>query len=382
MSIKDFSRINHLSLLILIMFIFNVNKALANDADKPASLDGIWSGTIGKQEVLVNFSGSSSTYFYMRYLKNISLYSIASDGEAWVEGSKAHPSATWQLNPVINDEVVGKWLDADAKRTLPIHLARYQTLDGFVTYEEDLGNPSVFSEKITIGKDLVKSGKRYRTISAKGSVSSIELLEDGAQIQLLNTILKNTLRYEIGAYMSCSSPKGMGRDADVNVDYQSGVVIDFWSQSWIVFSYYSSGDCGGAYPFSNHGHSTFNTLSGKSVNLWAWIDESHKEGRSKESDSYYSDYVAPEKLNKIIIAKAIKRRAAWNKNEADKGDCDDVFKENSTYQLSLAKKGLVFSHAFPHVEQACDDDIEIPYETLLPFLTKEGRRSVKLLMAN
>jgi hypothetical protein len=58
----------------------------------------------------------------------------------------------------------------------------------------------------------------------------------------------------------------------------------------------------------------------------------------------------------------------------------NALKKNVQYEVTLGVKGLVFSHNFHHASKACDDQIEIAYTRLLPFLTIEGKKEVGLLM--
>lgn len=58
----------------------------------------------------------------------------------------------------------------------------------------------------------------------------------------------------------------------------------------------------------------------------------------------------------------------------------NCFESNNEYKLRLTKTGIVFSTSFPHVIQACDEDVEITYRQLQPFLTQTGEAQVKYLI--
>jgi hypothetical protein len=47
--------------------------------------------------------------------------------------------------------------------------------------------------------------------------------------------------------------------------------------------------------------------------------------------------------------------------------------------LHPSERGLVFSTTFAHVIQACDEDIEIDWDTLAPYLTAQGRSAMNAL---
>jgi hypothetical protein len=81
--------------------------------------------------------------------------------------------------------------------------------------------------------------------------------------------------------------------------------------------------------------------------------------------------VAPEPLNKLILSHLASPRSRDD-------ECWQVLEENREYQLSLGQTGIVFSTAFPHVVQACNESVQIPYPELLPFMNDKGREGAGL----
>jgi hypothetical protein len=104
-------------------------------ADGPA-WQGVWSGTLGKQAIMACLQDDSGEYYYQRHRTEIGL--TLQKGDLWQEeqtgpaadhpiGEPGDPTAQWQLSSPSGDQLVGRWLDPDNKRTLPIQLQRVST---------------------------------------------------------------------------------------------------------------------------------------------------------------------------------------------------------------------------------------------------------------
>ncbi len=304
-------------------------------------------------------------------------------------------SGMWTLKIRARDFLEGAWTDPQRRRAEPIQLKRFKTLSssdarpGCAVAGQDgiTFNPDIYkqtrAEKIVAGKIETFNGKTYRVLLALGGrVRSVELIADGEVVASLNARLANQLKINMANYYTCPT---LGTSDGKKVpngkpNFSAGIEPIFWNERWISLAQYVSGDCGGAHPFSDVSNSTWNLKTGESVNLWTWIKNSRKKDVSSEYDAYYFNYAAPEKLNRLIADKATKARLAFNPKEAqDSPNCMANLKENNEYELIPGKNGLIFSHRFPHVSQACNDSIEIPFGSLLQFLTKEGKMAIDSL---
>jgi len=389
------------SLLVCIMLLTCEAGASASGSDKAPPENGIWTGAIGDSKVMACFMRdddpahvNQSAYFYLRHSKLISLIPDPAKKTLWFEGNIKDPTGIWTIK-VQGDQITGNWSNLAKTRILPISLTRFKSIssDNVSNCSPDLGvfDPVVYSqvaaEKVLFGGEQTVSGGRYRVLSVlDGAVKSIELLGEGEAITELNTLLANELRASMSAYYGC--PTDGERDTRrrgkrEKPEYYSSIEPLFWNKQWISFVARTSGDCGGAHPFSDYSYSTWNLSTGKKHNLWEWIENSKKAGGSPEYDDYYFNYSAPERLNGIITKKAIKQRLAFNPKEAtEENNCLDVIQGNSEYAIRLGTTGFVFTQAFPHVVQACTDDIEITYGELMPFLSKRGREAVMGIQKN
>lgn len=381
-------------LLTAVLLTFSLSATTAAPVKAPPE-NGAWTGTIGDSKVMTCFMSSddadhtnTSAYFYLRHFKLIRLTPDQSSKNTWLEGNPNSPTGIWTFD-VQPNRITGTWTNPQKTRTLPIVLDRFKSImSSYVTqcpYEVFGSNaqPQTHPEKITASKEKTLNGRRYRVLSAlDGAVTSIELTGEGQTIATLNTLLMNELRIGIWAYHSCPTAGELRGEKRRNEkpEYITSTEPIFWNEQWISFVSRNSSDCGGAHPYSSTSYSTRSLLSGNEINLWGWIRNSKKEDANPQDDSFFFNYFAPAPLNRIITRKFIKQRLTLNPKEArEENSCLDTIRTNNEYEIHLGRKGLVFSPSFPYVTKACEDDVEIPYSELVPFLTKSGRDAVQVI---
>jgi hypothetical protein len=361
--------------------------------------DGVWVGSLGNQAVTACFkhpggSGEADalaygSYFYERYGKLIKLEPQAQSPGRWVEMNEKVVTGGWEFRVTAGDMLEGQWSNPAGTPTAHIRLKRFNTLGSYDFLScETLAQGSRFgAQKHQVSVKTLPNGKQYRVLSVLGgAISTIELVGEGDQLASLNERLANELRIGAASYFDCPVSGELPTPANVQKkkpDYSSSITPLFWNERWVSLAQNSSGDCGGAHPFSDTNRSTWALSTGAPVSLWTWIKASRKPDALPDYDDYDFNYAAPEKLNRLIVAKAVQARLAFNPKEAQEDSgCLDALTTNTQYDITLGTKGLVFSHHFPHVSQACDDNIEIAYSRLLPFLTEEGEKQVAFLMAS
>lgn len=367
----------------MLLLVFSL-AASASGSNNVSPEQGVWTGTIGDGKVMACFMRdddpahtNQSAYFYLRYSKPISLIPDPNNKNSWFEGDIKNSTGVWSIS-VLHDRITGNWSNPTKTKSLPIQLTRFKSISSnhssISSCSPELGvfNPAVYpqvlSQKIAYSGEKNLNGRRYRVSSAlEGAVKSVELIGESETIGLLNVLLANELRAGMLGYYGC--PTIGERDSrkigqTEKPDYQFSIEPLFWNEQWISFVTRSSGYCGGAHPFSDYSYSTWNLTTGKELNPWEWIKN------SKVSES----------LNRIITKKAIKQRLAlYRKVASEESGCLDAIQVNSQYQIRLGKTGFVFTQVFPHVAQACTDDIEITYGELMPFLTKKGKAVVEAI---
>lgn len=373
-------------------------------ADQPLLPEaGTWIGTLGTQEVMACFrhdkSGTGAlqtwaAYFYQKHGTLIQLIQLEEKAGHWMEQGKQGPTGSWTFSIEPNGFLVGHWSDPKGQNTAPLRLRRFKTLASPESYdscgsESDGGFSADVTrrwrtERTTRTVETTANGKQYQVVSILGAVSTIKLNGRGEGLLRLNDRLSNEMRVGIGGYLSCptrGSKEQQKLSQKEKPDYNFRVDPLFWNDRWISLAKNVSGDCGGAHPFSDVARSNWDLSTGNPINLWAWFRASKRPDASRKHGQNDSSDEALEELYQLIADRAVKSRLDFNPKEAEQDqNCLDTLQTSREYQVTFGTKGLVFSHNFPHASQACNDDIEIPYRRLLPFLTSEGKGHITRLM--
>jgi|GEM_PF-1078425 len=355
-------------LLISAALVLLSVSAYADDSQ----LRGVWKGSLGKQDIMVCFdNGESGEYYYLHYLSPLQLGKKKGELQ-WEEMGKT-VTGIWSQLKAENNELTGLWQKPGDPKTVPIRLSRVVQTTQKETEAEGYLEPACESDayfaklqevqqKVVVGKRQNYHGIPYQHLGANllgpDRVESIEILEDSKPTLAINKLLHDAFQKNIDGYFEC---KGISRF----FSYSSSVDIVFMDKNWLSVREWSGGDCGGAHPFADSSYRNFDRIQGKEVNVWTFF----KNARNSE-----------ESLNKVILS-YYKPRKSLNPSdiEADK-ECQEAVETNKSYKLALSKNGIMFSTSFPHVIQACDEDIEVPYKKLLPFMTEAGKKAIKLLM--
>jgi len=338
----------------LLTLVLLSSTAFAGDAP----WHGVWSGTIGGQQVMVCLDAPDySSYYYQRHSNGISLSAKDKTGTRWTEISKGKITGEWKFESIARDRLAGNWVAPKGKHSAPIILERVSASSG---EEEELcdkvayNGPRMEASKIDAGKLERFEGKRFRNLSAlKGKVSTIEIMEGGPYAASINHALRLKLRDEIANYFRCYESVNT-RDEGL-AEYSVSEAPVFWTSRWLTLAETAEDYCGGMHP--NHGYlyTTWDFELGKVADLWTWFSGGKKEASAS--------------LNKVIIAHS--RRD---------DECAEMMAENTSYNLRPAKEGMIFYPQLPHVAIGCQDDIVVPYSKLLPFLTATGKTEIKALM--
>lgn len=319
---------------------------------------GVWSGSVGSQKIMACFDSSGeAAYYYLKHYKTIALSPVEQKSLAWTEGRDDVISGNWQLRAAAPERLEGDW--SDGKRSLPIVLRRVYAGAGgksSCTYAANaqvaaFNAPRLEAQKIVAKAALFKQ-RPYVTLSTLGgAVGGLAFPPGEPAMAPIRQRLERRLREEMGNYFDCSGP---------GQEYQSSMSIQFWSKTWLTIVESAGGSCGGAHPFYGKEARVIDIASGKDLELWRWFKLAQPERRE-----------APPALNKLILAATYTGDA----------DCGPALKENSSYQVSLSEKGMMFSTSFPHAIQSCDEDIVLPYGDVLPFLNERGKAAVLAIQA-
>lgn len=365
-------------------------------ADSVGQERGVWMGTIGTHAVVACFDRSTddrdasdmphvSAYFYQRLAKPIQLMPENVSSNRWQEVGRSRSTGTWDIRAKGN-ELTGTWTSGDSTSTLPINLKRFEGLSySFhqISCKQWPGGSGVFdtgtyqqraAEPIKVGKPQVIHQHSYRMLSALGgSVKSVELLEKGPSFERLNHRLRNELTIGIANYYDCASSwAGYTKKKKVKGggDFSSSIQPVLWTPHWVVFAKSESGYCGGAHPYSEVSYVNWSLDSEKYVDLMTWFQPNETEDGDARG--------LPEVLNQMIVHQALAQRRAFDPSDTE---CLETIETSTEYDLHLQEEGMVFTTSFSHAAQACEDDVLIPYDKLMAYLTDEGIKGVKSIRA-
>lgn len=361
-----------------------------NDMSGIEARVGIWRGSIGDSQVMVCLESpdtlNDSMYYYLRHRFSIPLQTNDNSGATWNEASPdgqasdgSKPVATWTLQLPVGDVMNGTWSAEDGSHKASIKLTRVadagtslgtgcDAVDGSPS-RLAFNAPRVASQKLSVSQ----SPDGLRTISAlNGNISFVELPTSIPHAARFNAAMHDWFAGQIAGYYECASSSFKGIP-----DYNEAYAIDLLMPPWLVAQETYSAFCGGAHPSGGTaGYTVWNLDTGKTVNPWDFIKDSHWDYLKEVNHcDNTSDCLRrpPTGLAAIIVAR-------FKHDNADDSDCTDAIDRNLNYlQLHPEKTGLAFSTTFPHVIQACDEEISLSWKQLMPFLTPKGKDAMRSL---
>lgn len=217
------------------------------------------------------------------------------------------------------------------------------------------------------------AGQSYRTLTVNGnqsrelSVQSIELLGQGTGVGRINSQLRELLPQTplemSNTFYDCRRDNLGERGQDGQ--FQLRVQPELWTSRWFGVSTTVDSYCGGANPDYRISHRTWDLKTGEELDLWRWI-AGGRVVTDELGSATYSE--APAALNTLLLAKATGSRAP--------ATCAAALRGNRNYLLRLSDRGLVFSTRFAAAQRDCNTDIEVPFDTLKPFLSPEGKQAL------
>jgi hypothetical protein len=332
-------------------------------SDREARL-GVWRGTVGGNAVSVCLARApfDSSYYYVRHRKSISLRT--DDDGALREGADDAPSGTWRLGEARGARLEGSWVSPDGARTLPIALDRVHVAGDDATCDsaaarEAYDAPRVARVEIIEGEDFA-----HTLTAAEAHVASVQVSRDAPHAAEFNAAMRDWVVEQIGEYFACGDSGARVGDAD----FETKREFEWQHGDWVVLHEWYSNSCGGAHPNAGVTYRTWNLAEGKAVEPWTWIRQGKPNCAAADCG-----YAPPQGLNDLLHAKA--------GNDGEDDECAAAIKDNIYYQLRPSAIGLVFTTEFPHVIQACDQDIELSDAEVAPFLSTAGKRALTSLRA-
>jgi hypothetical protein len=347
-------------------------------AETNKQLVGVWQGTLGSHPVTVCFNAENDfgSYYYHRYLLPIHL-EVNQNGEV----DENNKQASWQLHLNEAGALIGTWQKTDSDTPLPIVLrsitiAKKDNNDEF--FEDTCGTNefnNALEQPLVVKKSTVKyfENKPYRILSihqGNNGSEAIELLGNKPYLKKANKLLTTLDGSEI---FDCRRQALQGRGIDADWNYGINEVL-FWTKRWFTYSSGYNVFCADLH-FNWWNESTtidFNT--GQIAHLEKWFKLPKKDWQSDSPN--YLPLERDSKLHRLILS------YSEGYKDKDPEGCAESLHWETSYSLSLAKKGVLFTTSLGHAMAACNESVLVPYQKLMPFLTKLGKQEILALLKN
>ncbi|MFL5303936.1 MAG: hypothetical protein ACJ8F1_01935, partial [Polyangia bacterium] len=202
-------------------------------------------------------------------------------------------------------------------------------------------------------------GERY-----EAELASFELLRDTPGVKGFNAAQRRALHEEERDVFDCS--RGAVESGTGDAEYESTVVPKVITDHWAVVEQIVGYDCGGPHPDSTTKMTTWNLDRGETVDVWSWFlpaaaaIERHGEGA--------------ERYNTVVFGKSLRKLLAPRRPPSD--ECGDAVASAEDWMVYPTGKGLGFVPRLAHVEQACADEIVLPWARVLKLLNRHGQEAV------
>lgn len=360
---------------------------------------GVWSGTVGNQEVSVLLAPQhapslcGSGYYYHKHLVGIAISEIDRRlGTEWGEYAGAEVAARWKFSTSTPNAqtLVGEWTSNDGQRRAPIRLqlrkkmpSEIDTQDGKRRYKCDAVAKVFDAARLANaaqGRILQDSATSFKGTDAtypykavnllQGRITSFEL-PDRTRNPALHKMLRTWESDGVSEFYQCLNGFQQRPDLKVtDVDFYTAIAPVFWNARLLTLHETYSNYCGGAHP--NGGtvrYIGWDIAADRAVNFDSWVKRVAKDAEAAKLRAW----TLPGRLKNFIVASYKKERP----HEADK-DCVDSVVTGEFFRTYPSAVGMVFEPEFPHVIQACEDPVTIPWKQMQPFLTPKGLSAVKL----
>jgi hypothetical protein len=173
----------------------------------------------------------------------------------------------------------------------------------------------------------------------------LQLVDPDAAGEKVNTALRAQFELAVVDFFECEEAL-WSMDEIIHADPR-----------WLVVRRSESSFCGGAHPSWWSAGATFDRRTGEIVEARGWIG---------------TEEAFPEALAAKIARRVLEPGGVREGDE----DCRDAWEHEGYYDVWPTAKGLTFLPAFPHVIQACQDEVELPLSDVEPFLNDAGRAAL------
>ncbi len=345
-----------------------------------ANLDGVYVGTLGKAAIALKLetdknSVVTGTYYYRNHAVDLRLEGKVSKSVVSLsefESDRTGVTAKLTLKSAGNT-FTGNWASVkQPKKPLPINLHRVTLRD---LSSIKLPNTALLNKwKLERPFDYLRfdtPAKLVKTETVNGKKvqwwlepkSKIEFLRLPGESKTVNDVLTDAHYNLAMTDLDCLSSGNGEYSYDPKVALYSKRIL---SISASVYYY-----CGGAHPDGGAENLNLDLSTGRDLN----IEDVYRfvpipEGLKIDPNDYSEAYSKYQETRGAAIKKLILAEfGTFTKNidkECSSAYVDEIFAYFSWY---LTARGIVIQSAFPHVAAACDNDFELPYNSLTQYLS-------------
>lgn len=195
--------------------------------------------------------------------------------------------------------------------------------------------------------------KKISTTIGNSKLSSIELLGRNNKFKIINTKLRELLWLNSVEAKECILENGE------QGSYKSWVIPKFVGNNFMTLMMARETYCGSmTYINSVPILQTWSLFSGETIDLLGWFTNSTENTRISEQ------------LKIKILSKS---------ERLSDRECNEEIRETTYYNMGLSENGIIFTPLLSHAEQACADDITVPYAELKPYLSTLGSTAISNL---
>jgi hypothetical protein len=345
-----------------------------------ASLDGVYVGTLGKSAIALKLETDKNlvvtgTYYYRNHAIDIRLEgklnkSVVSLSE--FESDRTGVTAKLSLKSA-GSTFSGNWAAVkQPKKFLAINLRRVTSKDlsalklpsTAMLNKWKLEQPFDylrFNSPLKLLRTETMNGKKVQWwVEPKSKISFLRLVNESKTV---NDALTDE-HYNIAFNnLDClSSPNG---------DFAYTPKIALYSKRILSIAAYAEYYCGGAHPDGNAENLNLDLETGKVLaieDVYRFV--SIPEGLKIDPNDYSEAYSKYLESRGAVVKKLILAEFGGFTKDIDK-ECASAYTDEtfSYFSWYLTAKGIVIQSSFPHVAAACDNDFELPYASLVQYLS-------------
>lgn len=316
---------------------------------------GAWKGRIGNAEVMVCFSETGSEYYYLRHRRGVRLDATGADSFDESNATSNFPgeiSGRWRIESRSATAITGTWTSPKGERRLPIRLERLPGKACAPAFEEPLRRAVQVQRK-----PMNFEGHAYRELASE-QAAAFELDAALPHAAALNRWAMDWLREQAVEAYGCDLSRG-GPPEPLGRSLRPVV----WNARFLVLQdLLPDTFCGGAHGNASLGYTTWSLAQGEIVDTWAWIQGGQKALMTK--DNAQGEPVQAPLFR--LLAQAHPRNA----KDDDCAEFMDIMGVETPYPVA---DGMKFPTRFSHARRDCEDEVQLSWRQLAPFLSPAGK---------